>query len=64
MSCQTLPGHHPLTSDVAPRPRRGPHQLARAVANSDADELLALIGNAGALGWEVLWIHWLSERSP
>jgi hypothetical protein len=39
---------------VAPAPQ-GPDQLARAAANSDADELLALIGNAGALGWDVLW---------
>ena len=33
----------------------GPRQLARAAANSDADDLLALIGNAGALGWDPLW---------
>jgi hypothetical protein len=39
---------------VTPTPT-GPRQLARAAANSDADDLLALIGNAGALGWDPLW---------
>lgn len=39
---------------VTPTPT-GPRQLARAAANSDADDLLALIGNAGALGWYPLW---------
>jgi hypothetical protein len=33
----------------------GPRQLARAKANSDADDLFALIGNAGAMGWDTLW---------
>ena len=29
--------------------------MARTTANADADELLALIGNAGALGWDPRW---------
>ena len=37
--------------------------MARAAANSDADELLALIDNAGALGWDVLWKEYEIIRS-
>lgn len=33
----------------------GPEQLARAAAHTDADDLLALIGSAPALGWDTLW---------
>jgi hypothetical protein len=38
----------------APTPE-GPRQLLRAAANSDADELLALIGKAEVLDWATLW---------
>jgi hypothetical protein len=33
----------------------GQRQLARAAAHPDADDLLALIGTAGAFGWAPLW---------
>jgi len=39
---------------IPPQPE-GPRQLARAAAHSDADDLLVLIGTAGALGWDPLW---------
>ena len=41
-------------SETPPQPE-GPRQLARAATHPDADDLLALIGTAGALGWDPLW---------
>jgi hypothetical protein len=36
-------------------PSDGPRQLARAAANSDAQDLLMLVGGAETLGWDTLW---------
>lgn len=38
-----------------PRQPGRPRQLTRAAMHPDADDLLALIGTAGALGWDPLW---------
>jgi hypothetical protein len=39
---------------VTPAPT-GPGRLTNAASNLDADVLLTLIGNSGALGWASLW---------
>ncbi|MCA1705982.1 MAG: hypothetical protein LC808_23060 [Actinobacteria bacterium] len=49
---------------VAPPPPDGLRHLARATTDKNADDLLALIGNAESLGWDELYRRTRSSATP